>query len=74
MLVAHDCTLVGNPSHTGVDDIEREYPKDLRARLLLYHYDSEADALTMRQRGFKVAVPDTRYPLRAPLPVRVEAG
>lgn len=74
MLVAHDCTLTGNPSHTGVDDIEREYPPDLRERLLLYHYDSEADAVAMRQRGFKVAVPDTHYPLRAPLPVSVEAG
>ena len=25
-LIAHDCGLVGNPSHTGVEDIEREYP------------------------------------------------
>lgn len=74
MLIAHDCTLTGNPSHTGVDDIEREYPADLRARLLLYHYDSEVDAMAMRQRGFKVAAPDTRYPLRAPLPVSAEAG
>jgi ribonuclease BN (tRNA processing enzyme) len=73
-LVAHDCTLVGNPSHTGVEDLEREYPADLRARLLLYHYGSEADAQALRERGFKVAVPDGRYPLHAPHPVRVEAG
>ncbi len=39
-LVAHDCALAGNPSHTGVDDLEREYPKELRARLVLYHYGS----------------------------------
>jgi len=73
-LVAHDCARAGNPSHTGVDDLEREYPDDLRARLLLYHYGSEADAQALRVRGFKVAEPDGRYPLLAPHPVRAEAG
>ncbi|MGH8144760.1 MAG: MBL fold metallo-hydrolase [Rhodanobacteraceae bacterium] len=73
-LVAHDCALTGNPSHTGVDDLEREYPPALRDRLLLYHYSSAADADALRQRGFKVATPDGRYPLHAPHPVRVEAG
>jgi hypothetical protein len=73
-LVAHDCSLVGNPSHTGVDDIEREYPEGLRTQLLLYHYGSEADAQALRQRGFKVAAPDGRYPLHAPHPVRADAG
>src|SRR6185437_8201506 len=46
-LVAHDCGLVGNPSHTGIDDIEREYDVALRARLLLYHYGSVADGATL---------------------------
>jgi ribonuclease BN (tRNA processing enzyme) len=73
-LVAHDCGLVGNPSHTGVDDLEREYPAALRERLLLYHYGSTADAEALRRRGFKVAIPDGRYPLHAPHPVRAEAG
>ncbi|MGH8184262.1 MAG: MBL fold metallo-hydrolase [Rhodanobacteraceae bacterium] len=73
-LIAHDCTLHGNPSHTGVEDLEREYPGHLCAQLLLYHYGSEADAQALRGRGFKVAVPDCRYPLHAPHPVRAEAG
>ncbi|HEX7370143.1 MAG TPA: MBL fold metallo-hydrolase [Rhodanobacteraceae bacterium] len=73
-LIAHDCSLVGNPSHSGADDLEREYPDALRARLLLYHYASEPDAKALRERGFKVAVPDGRYPLHAPHPVRAEAG
>lgn len=73
-LVAHDCARIGNPSHTGVDDIEREYPESLRAQLLLYHYGSEADAQALRGRGFKVAAPDGRYPLHAPHPVRTDAG
>jgi hypothetical protein len=73
-LVAHDCALVGSPSHTGTDDIDREYPDDLRAQLLLYHYGSDADAQALRKRGFKVAEPVGRYPLHAPHPVRADAG
>ena len=73
-LIAHDCALHGNPSHTGVEDLEREYPQALQNRLLLYHYSSEADAKALQERGFKVATPDGRYPLHAPSPVRVEAG
>lgn len=73
-LIAHDCGLVGNPSHSGADDLEREYPDALRARLLLYHYDSEADAEALRARGFKVAQPGVHYPLHAPHPVHAEAG
>jgi hypothetical protein len=54
-LVAHDCALVGNPSHTGVDDLDREYPKALRERLVLYHYGSDADGDALVRRGYKVA-------------------
>lgn len=67
-LIAHDCGLVGNPSHTGVDDLEREYPPGLRARLLLYHYGSVADGETLAARGYRVAVRDADYPLAAPAP------
>lgn len=65
-LVAHDCALVGNPSHTGLDDIEREYPQELRARLLLYHYGSADDAQAMAARGYRIAEPGVRYPLAPP--------
>lgn len=54
-LVAHDCDLVGNPSHSGIDDLQREYPAELRSRLLLYHYASEADAKALIARGYRVA-------------------
>ena len=74
ILIAHDCGLAGNPSHSGVDDLEREYSDDLRAMLLLYHYGGVGDAEAMRARGFKVASPGGRYPLHAPSPVRAEAG
>ncbi|HNV07085.1 MAG: MBL fold metallo-hydrolase [Dokdonella sp.] len=54
-LVAHDCVLQGNPSHSGVDDIEREYPAALRERLVLYHYGSPEEADALRGRGYRVA-------------------
>lgn len=54
-LVAHDCVVHGNPSHTGIEDIEREYPVELRERLVLYHYASLGEAETLRERGYRVA-------------------
>ncbi|KAB2897643.1 MAG: MBL fold metallo-hydrolase [Dokdonella sp.] len=54
-LIAHDCSLHGNPSHAGTDDLSREYPPALRERLLLYHYASEAEACAMEAAGWRVA-------------------
>ena len=65
-LVAHDCALAGNPSHTGLDDLEREYPAELRNRLMLYHYASEADAEVMEARGYRVARRDDLVALAMP--------
>ncbi len=65
-LIAHDCGLHGNPSHTGVDDLEREYPPALRERMVLYHYASAADAQRLRERGHRVALPDECVALPAP--------
>jgi ribonuclease BN (tRNA processing enzyme) len=61
--VFHDCGLHGNPSHSGLDDLEREYDAGMRSRLVLYHYGSEADAAAMRARGYRVAVAGECYPL-----------
>lgn len=69
-LVAHDCGLIGNPSHSGIDDLEREYPADLRARLLLYHYGSAADGAILAARGHRVAQRGERVALSAALPPR----
>lgn len=65
-LVAHDCGLQGNPSHSGIDDLEREYPAALLARCVFYHYASEADGEAIEARGHRVARPDTCVALRAP--------
>jgi hypothetical protein len=64
--IAHDCGLVGNPSHSGLDDLEREYPPALLQRLALYHYGSAADGEAMAQRGYAVMRPGQRLALREP--------
>ncbi len=67
-IVAHDCGLVGNPSHTGVDDLDREYPAELRARFVLYHYGSEADGAALAARGYRIARAGERLALAPPHP------
>lgn len=74
MLIAHDCSLVGNPSHSGIDDIEREYSDALRSRLVLYHYGSAADGDALMARGYRVAAPGERIAVPQPAPPRSGAG
>lgn len=66
VLLAHDCTLHGNPSHTGVDDLEREYPPEWRERMVLYHYGSEEEGRCLAGRGYRVALPGQSFPLQPP--------
>ena len=73
-LIAHDCSLIGNPSHTGIDDIEREYSDALRSRLLLYHYGSAADGIALAVRGYRIVATDGRVALPDPAPPRADAG
>jgi len=71
-LVAHDCALQGNPSHTGVEDLEREYPAELRQRMLLYHYAAPGEAQALRARGHAVAEPGRAYALAEPTAPRAQ--
>jgi ribonuclease BN (tRNA processing enzyme) len=71
-LVAHDCALAGNPSHTGVDDLAREYPDELRERLVLYHYASNADGDELARRGYRVARQGDVVALAAPRATETE--
>ncbi|MGY3039103.1 ribonuclease BN (tRNA processing enzyme) [Rhodanobacter sp. TND4EL1] len=73
-LIAHDCSLVGNPSHTGIDDIEREYPEALRRKMVLYHYGSAADGAALTARGYRVARTGERVALALPSAPRDDAG
>ena len=53
--VAHDCSLHGNPSHSGIEDLEREYPAALLQRCVLYHYASAEEGDVLAARGYHVA-------------------
>ena len=65
-LIAHDCGLHGNPSHSGIDDLEREYPPTLLARCVLYHYASAEDGEALRARGHRIATPGEGIALSPP--------
>jgi len=56
-LIFHDCSVIGNPSHTGIDDIRREYSPELIARMHFYHYSSAKDLAAFRQDNLQVVEP-----------------
>lgn len=71
-LIAHDCALRGNPSHSGIEDLEREYPRALLDRCMLYHYASAADGDALRARGYRIAHPGESIDLAEPTAARAE--
>jgi hypothetical protein len=71
-LIAHDCALHGNPSHSGVEDLEREYPAALLSRCVLYHYANREEGQTLAARGFRVAHPDECLRLAEPTAMRAD--
>lgn len=59
--VFHDCCSAGNPSHTGVDDIPREYRPEQWQRMVLYHYESEEAGALIAAAGLRVARRGERF-------------
>jgi ribonuclease BN (tRNA processing enzyme) len=53
--IFHDCGLEGNPSHTALEDLRREYKEEQWRRMILYHYESAAAGQAMEREGFRVA-------------------
>lgn len=53
--VFHDCSLIANPSHTGLEDLVREYHTEQRERMVLYHLGSPEEQDRVAARGFRVA-------------------
>lgn len=72
-LVAHDCALHGNPSHSGIEDLEREYPAELLARCMLYHYASREEGETLASRGHRVAKAGDVIALAEPTALKAQA-
>src|SRR3546814_4724197 len=56
-LIAHDCALHGNPSHSGIDDLEREYPAQLLDRCILYPYAGVANGQALAGPGHPLLTP-----------------
>ena len=73
-LIAHDCALHGNPSHSGIDDLERDYPRELLDRCVLYHYASAEDGEALSRRGYRVAYHGDRIALAAPTAPHADAA
>ncbi|UNK50426.1 MBL fold metallo-hydrolase [Lysobacter sp. S4-A87] len=71
-LIAHDCALHGNPSHSGIDDLEREYPPALLERCLLYHYGNREEGQILAARGYRVAHPGQVVALEDPTAMQAE--
>lgn len=61
--IFHDCALEGNPAHTGLADLRREYKEEQWQRMLLYHYESVAAGMALERAGFSIARPGMIYPL-----------
>ncbi len=68
----HDCSLRSNPSHTGADDLAREYENHLRARMWVYHQHDAAEADAIAALGFSVLRAGSRVPLPGIGPVGIE--
>jgi ribonuclease BN (tRNA processing enzyme) len=61
----HDCTLTANPSHTGIDDLAREYLPALRQRMYLYHQHDAIEAQRIADQGWRVLAPGAKINLGA---------
>ncbi len=72
-LIAHDCALHGNPSHSGIEDLEREYPRALLERCVLYHYASREEGEILAARGYRIATPGEVIELAEPTAMQTDA-
>ncbi len=57
-VIFHDCAVVGNPSHSGLDDLLKEYSTDILARIVVYHYASKAERMAFLKHNLACAKPN----------------
>lgn len=62
--IFHDATLVGNPSHSGIDELLACYNPETLARLVIYHYPTPEAGQTIAAKGVKIAQPGEVFHLR----------
>lgn len=80
-VIFHDCCVEGNPSHSGIEDLLREYSPDVLARLQAYHYHTTSDFEAFYAAGLQVVKEGQEIPLpvntrvlgqqKAPSPVQI---
>lgn len=73
-LIAHDCAVHGNPSHTGIEDLLAAYDADTRSRIIVYHFRTEDERAAFVARGLTVAREGERTPLPEPVSAFEAAG
>ncbi|TMP27589.1 ribonuclease Z [Pseudoalteromonas rubra] len=61
-IIFHDCVASGNPSHAGLDELLREYPPAILARICAYHYHGEDDIRAFEEAGIGYAKPQQIIP------------
>ncbi len=69
----HDVSIAANPSHTGLDDLAREYTPAQLGRMIAYHLDSEGSCRQVEAAGLRVARPGDVFALGGGDPLR-QAG
>jgi ribonuclease BN (tRNA processing enzyme) len=57
-VIFHDCSIVGNPSHTGLDDLLKEYSVEVLTRIVVYHYACNEDSIRFAKHNLACAKPD----------------
>jgi len=61
-VIFHDATMTPNPSHSGVEDLQREYAyHEILDRLVLYHFNSEVERKRAESQGWQTACPGSLY-------------
>jgi ribonuclease BN (tRNA processing enzyme) len=64
--IFHDCSVLGNPSHTGIDDLIREYTPKTLQRLYAYHYHDASEGPRFIERGIKIVEPMSTFEFLLP--------
>jgi ribonuclease BN (tRNA processing enzyme) len=72
--IFHDCGTKPNPSHTCVQDIQREYKHEQWRRMVFYHYESEAAGRLIEKQGYRIARNGERFELSRPFASEHEDG
>lgn len=65
--IFHDASISTNPSHSSIEDIQREYAcYNLLDRIVLYHFLNDQERLHAENSGWQTASPGSTYHLGGP--------